>query len=77
MASRIHEYVLELDLDAEPIEGRLRDGDEAFPFAGWLGLASALERLSSAATGRADGPPAAQTITDGKTETETKRTRAI
>ena len=42
------EYVLELDVDADPISGRLRDGSEAFAFSGWLGLASALERLLSA-----------------------------
>ena len=37
---------LELDLDAEPIEGTLSPpGGPASPFVGWLGLTAALERL--------------------------------
>ena len=37
---------LELDLDAQPIEGTLgrRDGPRR-PFVGWLGLTAALEEL--------------------------------
>jgi hypothetical protein len=47
--------VLELDVEADPIAGRLRDHDgEAFDFTGWLGLASALERLLDA-PGQPDG----------------------
>jgi hypothetical protein len=42
------EYVLELDVHSDPIEGRVRDGGSAHDFTGWLGLASALERLISA-----------------------------
>lgn len=45
--ARTREYVLELDVEADPIEGRVRDGGDAFEFTGWLGLASALERLLS------------------------------
>ncbi len=46
---KTREYVLELDVESDPIEGRVRDGGDAHDFTGWLGLASALERLISAA----------------------------
>lgn len=37
---------LELDLDAEPIRGTLRQsGGPSSTFTGWLGLSAALERL--------------------------------
>jgi hypothetical protein len=37
---------LELEPDAEPIEGRIREGrGPAREFVGWLGLAAALERV--------------------------------
>jgi len=37
---------LELDLDAEPIQGRLSPpGAEPNPFTGWLGLTVAIEGL--------------------------------
>jgi hypothetical protein len=36
---------LELELGAEPIAGRLRGYGDELEFAGWLGLAAALERL--------------------------------
>jgi hypothetical protein len=51
--TRTREYVLELDAEADPITGRIHDGGggDAYDFTGWLGLASALERLISAATG--------------------------
>jgi hypothetical protein len=44
----IRTYTLELDAAADPIAGSLRDerGDDV-DFVGWLGLASALERLLS------------------------------
>ena len=51
--TRTREYVLELDVAADPIEGRVRDDGQAYDFTGWLGLASALERLISASA-RAD-----------------------
>lgn len=43
--ARTQQYVLELDVEADPIQGQVRNGEEAFDFTGWLGLASALERL--------------------------------
>lgn len=58
-ASRTREYVLELDLDSDPISGRLRDdAGEALDFTGWLGLASALERMVAAAGADSEGEPA-------------------
>ena len=47
---RTREYVLELDVEADPIAGRLRGHDrESCDFTGWLGLASALERMIATA----------------------------
>jgi hypothetical protein len=46
--TRTREYVLELDVVADPIEGRVRDEAQTYDFTGWLGLATALERLISA-----------------------------
>jgi hypothetical protein len=41
-------FTLELDCDADPIVGRLvAEGGESRSFAGWLGLASALEHFSN------------------------------
>ncbi|UGS37809.1 hypothetical protein DSM104329_04230 [Capillimicrobium parvum] len=39
---------LEVDPDADPIRGRVCEGDEMpEPFVGWLGMARALERTLS------------------------------
>jgi hypothetical protein len=56
-ARRTREYTLELDIDADPITGRLRNGSgEACAFTGWLGLASALERQLAAPATNNDQP---------------------
>jgi hypothetical protein len=60
--ARTQEYVLELDVEADPIEGRVRDGEAAFDFTGWLGLASALERLISSAGGSNGNDPASEPL---------------
>ncbi len=50
---------LELDFDAQPIEGTLAPpGGPTTPFVGWLGLTVALDGLRPAATAdHEDGPP--------------------
>ena len=56
-ARRTREYTLELDIDADPITGRLRNGSEkACAFTGWLGLASALERQIAASAANENEP---------------------
>jgi hypothetical protein len=52
---RTREYVLELDVESDPIEGRVRDDGDAHDFKGWLGLASALERLISKTSNETNG----------------------
>jgi hypothetical protein len=43
------EFMLDIDPNAEPIAGAVRDGSgDAIEFAGWLGFASALETMLSA-----------------------------
>jgi hypothetical protein len=50
--STIARVWLELDLEAQPIEGTLTAPDgPATPFVGWLGLTVALEGLRSDSTG--------------------------
>ena len=39
---------LEFEQGSDPPCGRLLDGEAVYPFAGWLGLASALERVIGA-----------------------------
>jgi hypothetical protein len=50
---------LEIELDSQPIAGRLRGAGGEIDFAGWLGLAAALERaLEDATVARHEaGPP--------------------
>ena len=53
---------LELEPGSEPLCGRLLTGDAIYPFAGWLGLATALEHVIGS-----DAPahPGAPAPTDG------------
>jgi hypothetical protein len=46
-SGQTREYVLELDVESDPIEGRVSGGGEGVEFTGWLGLASAIERMIS------------------------------
>jgi hypothetical protein len=50
---------IEVRFDREPIEGRLYDRDDegrvARPFAGWLGLMSAIEDARRSQTGDEEG----------------------
>ena len=39
---------LEFELGSDPLCGRLLTGQAAYPFAGWLGLATALEHVIGA-----------------------------
>jgi hypothetical protein len=48
---------LEFEQGSDPPCGRLLVGPAVYPFAGWLGLAAALERVIGAGT-LAPGPPA-------------------
>jgi hypothetical protein len=48
--------MLEIDPGADPITGRLRDGERREPFVGWLGLARALERVLNGPGGRREAP---------------------
>ena len=45
-------------LGSDPPCGRLLDGQAIYPFAGWLGLAAALEHVIGAGTLTRPGPPA-------------------
>jgi hypothetical protein len=48
---------LELHLNRQPIDGRLRpEGGEEEAFVGWLGFADALKRLHDAATSEQEEP---------------------
>jgi hypothetical protein len=49
---------LEFEQGSDPPCGRLLDGQAAYPFAGWLGLAAALEHVIGAGTLTRPGPPA-------------------
>ena len=53
---------LEFEPGSEPPRGRLLTGDAAYPFVGWLGLATALEHVIG--TG-APAQPGAPAPTDG------------
>ena len=53
---------LEFEPGSDPLRGRLLTGHAVYPFAGWLGLATALEHVIGAdAAARASTP----TPTDG------------
>ena len=49
---------LEFEQGSDPPCGRLLDGQAVYPFAGWLGLAAALEHVIGAGTLTPPGPPA-------------------
>jgi hypothetical protein len=49
---------LEFEQGSDPPCGRLLDGQAIYPFAGWLGLAAALEHVIGASTLTRPGPPA-------------------
>ena len=49
---------LEFEQGSDPPCGRLLDGQAVYPFAGWLGLAAALEHVIGAGTLTRPGPPA-------------------
>jgi hypothetical protein len=49
---------LEFEQGSDPPCGRLVDGQAVYPFAGWLGLAAALEHVIGVGTLPRLGPPA-------------------
>ena len=49
---------LEFETGADPPCGRLLTGQAAYPFAGWLGLATALEHVIGADAPSQPGTPA-------------------
>jgi hypothetical protein len=49
---------LEFEQGSDPPCGRLLDGQAVYPFAGWLGLAAALEHVIGAGTLTRPGAPA-------------------
>ena len=49
---------LEFEQGSDPPCGRLLDGQAVYPFAGWLGLAAALEHVIGAGTLTRPGPAA-------------------
>ena len=53
---------LEFEPGADPPRGRLLTGDAAYPFVGWLGLATALEHVIGA---DARAQPSASATADG------------
>ncbi len=48
----------EFEQGSDPPCGRLLDGEAVYPFAGWLGLAAALEHVIGAGAPTPPGPPA-------------------
>ena len=48
---------LEFEQGSDPPCGRLLDGQAVYPFAGWLGLAAALEHVIGPSTLSRPGPP--------------------
>ena len=56
--SRTVRVTLEFEQGSDPPCGRLLDGQAIYPFAGWLGLAAALEHVIGAGTLTRSGPPA-------------------
>jgi hypothetical protein len=59
---QILRVVLEFEQGADPPRGRLLAGQAAYPFAGWLGLAAALEQ----AIGTGSAPPSPGPPADGR-----------
>ena len=49
---------LEFERGSDPPCGRLLDGQAVYPFAGWLGLAAALEHVIGTGTLTRPGPAA-------------------
>ena len=49
---------LEFEQGSDPPCGRLLANQAVYPFAGWLGLAVALEHVIGASAPRRSGPPA-------------------
>jgi hypothetical protein len=49
---------LEFEQGSDPPRGRLLDGQDVYPFAGWLGLAAALEHVIGVGALTQPGPPA-------------------
>ena len=49
---------LEFEQGSDPPCGRLIDGQAVYPFAGWLGLAAALEHVIGPGALAPSGPPA-------------------
>ena len=45
---RMVRVTLEIEQGSDPLCGRLLDGETVYPFAGWLGLAAALEHVIGA-----------------------------
>jgi hypothetical protein len=53
MTGKKHTLTLELDSQAEPISGEIREGEgPSRPFVGWLALAGALRRALGGASGQ-------------------------
>ncbi len=50
---------LEFEPGADPPRGRLLTGEAAYPFVGWLGLATALEHVIGPGAPARPGAPAA------------------
>jgi len=51
---------LEFEQGSDPPRGQVLTGQAAYPFAGWLGLATALEHALAASTPPSPGPAAAR-----------------
>jgi hypothetical protein len=64
-------FVLEIDSGSQPIRGRLTEEDRgSIEFGGWMGLASALERLIE----RPAAPPPADRRAEQDPRSEQERT---
>ena len=50
--------ILEFEQGSDPPRGRLLDDQAVYPFAGWLGLAAALEHVIGVGNLTRSGPPA-------------------
>jgi hypothetical protein len=56
---QILRVTIEFQRGADPPQGQLLVGQAIYPFAGWLGLAEALERVIGPGTRPGSGQPAA------------------